>query len=671
MGPVVQPRSLSEAPPEAPIPLHSTIQEECLAPEPNVHGTTFKCSMGCDYDICQKCYECAVALGAAAPSTAPATVPHAGATPDVEMRADSGAASAGGATAEEEADTVATAGDAGAGVGAEAGAETDAPSIAEAQHATRGEGWQGSGTGSAAAAAATGAMTTDAAALAATDTAAAAAAGVDVGVDMDVEMAGAESPASGPSSLAPVTPRGSSAAATGAGAETEMDVGASAGASAGAGLDAGVGATDAAAIGAAVPDVAIAAGAAGVEMVVGTADPATIGGCHSGPSSPAPRLPGCSRVGHVVVGPAAVRATLAGGEVTATDGATSDAACSAVEGDAAATPTVASTAPLALQASSSPPPPPPQAATPSSASSLEWPAAGAATPPAATPPDAPAVPAAPAVLRGRGRDRRALREGAAAEGAESAEGVLACAPAAPSAAGGSPAATAPSPASRGSRSQGAPPPRSSPIVLQVVGGKEGACRALRAASERLGGAFVRSEFFEPGCTHMIVATLKRGEKLLAALAAGCWLLRPGWVDASDATGTWAAEEAWELFEPGGGSFEGTARLWVGAPRRHRLRRQQGSAGGLHGLGLVVAPDISPTAATLGRIIAAGGGRVCSSLLEAGVTAAIVPEGAAAAHPLAQQAAARGLPCVTPDVVFALLTEQDPAPLAASMVTGGA
>ena len=88
-----------------------------------------------------------------------------------------GAASAGGPTAEEEADTMATAGDAGAGVGAEAGAET------EAQHATRGEGWQSGGTGSVAAAAATEAMTTDAAALAATDTAAAAATGVDMDVD--------------------------------------------------------------------------------------------------------------------------------------------------------------------------------------------------------------------------------------------------------------------------------------------------------------------------------------------------------------------------------------------------------------------------------------------------------------------------------------------------------
>ena len=114
MGPaVVPPWNLSEAPPKtppkAPTPLHSTIQEGCLAPEPNVHGTTFKCSMGCDYDICQKCYERAVVLGAAAPSTAPATVPHAGATPDVEMQADLGGASTGAATAEEEADTVATA----------------------------------------------------------------------------------------------------------------------------------------------------------------------------------------------------------------------------------------------------------------------------------------------------------------------------------------------------------------------------------------------------------------------------------------------------------------------------------------------------------------------------------------------------------------------------------
>eukprot|EP00964_Phaeocystis_antarctica_P107296 scaffold72053_cov63-Phaeocystis_antarctica.AAC.1 len=281
------------------------------------------------------------------------------------------------------------------------------------------------------------------------------------------------------------------------------------------------------------------------------------------------------------------------------------------------------------------------------------------------------MPATPAALRGRGRGRRALREGAATEGAEGAEGAPACAPTALSAVSVLPAAAAPSPASRSSGSQGAPPARSPPILLQVVGGNDEACRALRAAAERLGGAFVRGESFEPGCTHMIVATLKRGEKLLAALAAGCWLLRPGWVEASDAAGTWAAEEVWELFEPGGGSFGGKARLWVGAPRRHRLRRQQGGAGGLHGLALVVAPNISLPVATLGRIIVAGGGRVCTSLLEAGVTAAVVPEGAAAAHPLAQQAAARGLPCVTPDLVFALLTEQDPAPLAASMVTGGA
>ena len=33
------------------------MQEDCLAPAPNVHGTTYKCSMGCDYDICQKCWD--------------------------------------------------------------------------------------------------------------------------------------------------------------------------------------------------------------------------------------------------------------------------------------------------------------------------------------------------------------------------------------------------------------------------------------------------------------------------------------------------------------------------------------------------------------------------------------------------------------------------------------
>ena len=117
---------------------------------------------------------------------------------------------------------------------------------------------------------------------------------------------------------------------------------------------------------------------------------------------------------------------------------------------------------------------------------------------------------------------------------------------------------------------------------------------------------------------MIVETLKRGEKLLAALAAGCWLLTPGWVETSGAAGAWVPEEAWELFEPGGGAFEGksggTGWLWVGAPRRHRVQRQQGGAGGLHGLALVLAADTAPPPATLGHIVAAGGGRVCASLV---------------------------------------------------------
>ena len=43
--------------------------------------------------------------------------------------------------------------------------------------------------------------------------------------------------------------------------------------------------------------------------------------------------------------------------------------------------------------------------------------------------------------------------------------------------------------------------------------------------------------------------------------------------------------------------------------------------------------------------------------DAGVTAAIVPEGAGKRHPLSREANALGLPRVTPSYLFELLSEQ--------------
>ncbi|KAI8854028.1 hypothetical protein BC829DRAFT_240735 [Chytridium lagenaria] len=66
--------------------------------------------------------------------------------------------------------------------------------------------------------------------------------------------------------------------------------------------------------------------------------------------------------------------------------------------------------------------------------------------------------------------------------------------------------------------------------------------------ERLGGVFLDSEHWVPECTHLIAETITRTEKCLAALASGCWILKPGYVDASDRAGVFVNEDAWEWLQ---------------------------------------------------------------------------------------------------------------------------
>jgi len=89
-----------------------------------------------------------------------------------------------------------------------------------------------------------------------------------------------------------------------------------------------------------------------------------------------------------------------------------------------------------------------------------------------------------------------------------------------------------------------------PPVIQAVGGREDdPIRArIRALAIQLGGEYVATTAFDPRCTHMVLVQPKRSEKLLAALAAGLWLLNPDWIDAS-AKG-WANEEDYEVYALG-------------------------------------------------------------------------------------------------------------------------
>ena len=223
------------------------------------------------------------------------------------------------------------------------------------------------------------------------------------------------------------------------------------------------------------------------------------------------------------------------------------------------------------------------------------------------------------------------------------------------------------------RSEGQPLGTSTvpPPVIQLVGGSEEAGRRVRSAIHTLGAELIEGATFDSRCTHVVAIELKRSEKALCALAAGCWLVNFSWVDASlDAEG-WLPEEPYEVFESGDEasvSF-GKGTLWMGAPRASRLRRE-GIADGealvlaFSGHSFLVAADIKqPPSETIRRILQAGGAEVLNAdqipLQPNDATVIVLPQGAPCDHSLACLGQQHSLACVPPEFVIDQLTLRNP------------
>lgn len=72
------------------------------------------------------------------------------------------------------------------------------------------------------------------------------------------------------------------------------------------------------------------------------------------------------------------------------------------------------------------------------------------------------------------------------------------------------------------------PRQQAPVQLQVVGGTAEQVAQLTSllSPTGLGGCFLAGSSFASGCTHVVVYQPKRTEKLLAAIAAGRWVVNP-------------------------------------------------------------------------------------------------------------------------------------------------
>ncbi|XP_015753275.1 PREDICTED: DNA topoisomerase 2-binding protein 1-like [Acropora digitifera] len=73
-----------------------------------------------------------------------------------------------------------------------------------------------------------------------------------------------------------------------------------------------------------------------------------------------------------------------------------------------------------------------------------------------------------------------------------------------------------------------------------------------ALIEQLGGQVFDTVYFNPECTHVVVGKPNRNEKYLAAVAAGKWVLRKSYLEASREAGFFVDEASheWGLEVPG-------------------------------------------------------------------------------------------------------------------------
>ena len=63
--------------------------------------------------------------------------------------------------------------------------------------------------------------------------------------------------------------------------------------------------------------------------------------------------------------------------------------------------------------------------------------------------------------------------------------------------------------------------------------------------KKLGGNVLRGDTWNTECTHVIVSSLGRSEKMLAACASGTWVLKVSYINECGKKGMFVAEEAHE------------------------------------------------------------------------------------------------------------------------------
>lgn len=161
--------------------------------------------------------------------------------------------------------------------------------------------------------------------------------------------------------------------------------------------------------------------------------------------------------------------------------------------------------------------------------------------------------------------------------------------------------------------------------------------------------------YREGVTHVVAtAPLGRTAKLLYALAAGVWIVRPSWLEACAKAGRPVAEADHEWAGDTKGAMASSSRVDAGAAKRWRMHRESRGQRTLEGLKFCLVGTFEKRVPDLLRGIVAAGGAEMVQKGDADLDYALFPTSgpvSAAARKTGVALKARGVACITQDFVL--------------------
>ncbi|KAI9561348.1 hypothetical protein GHT06_012305 [Daphnia sinensis] len=174
--------------------------------------------------------------------------------------------------------------------------------------------------------------------------------------------------------------------------------------------------------------------------------------------------------------------------------------------------------------------------------------------------------------------------------------------------------------------------------------------------EDLGGTVINANQYDPACTHLVVAKLGCNEKLLTSIAAGKWIVHPGWVYESEKMRRFVDERKFEWGNPTCNDSISKEEAKIAAAAYHwRVNRNRDFlAGPFHGI--TAELHLGDENDSFQRLLEAGGGEVVStgSALENSKTNLCIVENREIQKIQLSLYASKGIYCVPPVYLRSLI-----------------